>query len=363
MRKARHKAICAAISALLNQDDPKLYNLNLYASANIQKIAHEQNTRRLLDDKIMTPEQYAATVLHILALNNNLELVIDRTNYERGSSKINFLVLAVIFKNTAIPLYWEMLDNQGGSSNSEQRIELVKWFTRNFPEISIAQVYADREFPSYEFIKYLLDDSINFIFRSKDVLASDKHKRVRLSALYPNLTNMANRIKIENTIRRIYNSRLYLHIRLSDKNERIYLVSNKSNITAFKLYTRRWTIENMFGHLKSKGFNLESSRVTKTSRLSNLFLLMSIAYTITVKLGNFINSFKPMKTKIIKEHNSLRKTKEFSLFNLGYNFLKNIFTNYLTNRVVLKQLDKLLNSAPNSCIDKRSALFKIMINF
>ena len=119
MRKARHKAICAAISALLNQDDPKLYNLNLYASANIQKIAHEQNTRHLLDDKIMTPEQYAATVLHILALNNNLELVIDRTNYERGSSKINFLVLAVIFKNTAIPLYWEMLDNQGDSSNSE----------------------------------------------------------------------------------------------------------------------------------------------------------------------------------------------------------------------------------------------------
>lgn len=302
-------------------------------------------------------------VFTVLDLGTSLELVIDRTNYARGKSKINFLVLAVIFQNTAIPLYWQMLNNNGGSSSSEQRIELIKWFSNTFPDIAITQIYADREFPSYEFISYLLDNNTNFIFRSKDVLASDKYKRVKLSALYPNIANQPNKIKIESSIRRIYNTRVYLHIRLNDKNERIYLVSNKSGISAFKLYTKRWTIENMFGHLKSKGFNLESSRLTKTNRLSNLFLLMSIAYTITVKLGNFINSFKPIKTKIIKEHNRDRQTKEFSLFNLGYNFLKNILMNYLTNAVVIKQLDKLLNSAPNTCIDKRSALYKIMTNF
>lgn len=302
-------------------------------------------------------------MLEVLDLHHNLELVIDRTNYARGKSKINFLVLAIIFQNTAIPLYWQMLENNGGSSNSEQRIELIQWFTFSFPTITIAQIYADREFPSCEFITYLLDNNVNFIFRSKDVLASDKHKRVKLSTLYPNIRNLPNKIKAETNIRRIYNNRIFLHIRLNDKNENIYLVSNKSNINAFKLYSKRWTIENMFGHLKSKGFNLEGSRLTKTSRLSSLFLFMAIAYTITVKLGNFINSFKPIKTKIIKEQNSNRTTKEFSLFNLGYNFLKNIFTNYLTNKVVIKQLHKLLNSKPNPCIYKRSALYKIMTNF
>lgn len=363
VRKTQHQATCAAISALLNQDDPKLYNLNLYANPNIQKISHEQNSRRLIDGTIMTPEQYASKVLELLAFNANLELVIDRTNYARGKSKINFLVLAVIFKNTAIPLYWQMLDNNGGSSNSEQRTDLINWFIETFPKITIAQIYADREFPSYEFLTHLLDREINFIFRSKDVLASDGSNQVKIKTLYPNLSNMPNKTKVDTYVRRIYNIRVYLHIRLNDKNERIYLVSNKSNINAFMLYTRRWTIENMFGHLKSKGFNLESSRITKTNRLSNLFLLMSIAYAITVKLGNFINSFKPIKTKLIKEQNRTRQTKEFSLFNLGYNFLKNIYTNYLNNTVVLKQLHRLLNSEPDACIHKPSALYDIITNF
>jgi len=326
-------------------------------------MSHEQNSRRLIHGTIMTPEDYALTVLMLLALFANLELVIDRTNYARGKSKINFLVLAVIFQNTAIPLYWQMLDNNGGSSDSEQRIDLIKWFTKTFPDITIAQIYADREFPSSEFIAHLLDKNINFIFRSKDVLATDGSKRVKLKTLYPNLGNLPNKIKVDDRIRRIYNNRVYLHLRLNDKNERIYLVSNKPSIDAFKLYTKRWTIENMFGHLKSKGFNLESSRLTATNRLSNLFLLMSIAYAITVKLGYFINSFKPMKTKVIKEQIGLRQTKEFSLFNLGYNFLKNILANYLTNKVVLKQLHRLLNSKPNASIGKHSALYKIIVNF
>jgi hypothetical protein len=193
IRKTRHNAVRSSIWTLLNQDDPKLYNLNIYSNANIQKISHEQNSRRLVEGTIMTPEQYANTILTMLELTSNLELVIDRTNYSRGKAKINFLVLAVIFQNTAIPLYWQMLDNKGGSSNSEQRINLIKWFTETFPTTSIAQIYADREFPSCEFIAYLLEQNINFIFRSKDVLTTDSHKRIKLKELYPNLRKMPNK--------------------------------------------------------------------------------------------------------------------------------------------------------------------------
>lgn len=326
LNKAKFNAATSAILALLNQDDPKLYNLNLYNdNPDIQKVAHEQNSRRLVDGTILTPEEYARVALTTLDLLQSVELVIDRTNYSRGRANTNFFVLAVIFQNTAIPIYWQMLGNNGGSSNSEQRIAIIQWFTSKFPDITITQIYADREFPSCEFLTHLLSSKINFIFRSKDVLASDGHKRIKVSALYPNLKNLPQQCKIDEHVRRIYNTRVHLHLRLNNKNERIYLISNKPNINAFKLYTRRWTIENMFGHLKSKGFNLESSRLTKTNRLSNLFLLMAIAYVITIKLGNFINSFKPIITKTIKEHNKPnRQTKAVSLFNLGYNFLKNI---------------------------------------
>jgi len=59
--------------------------------------------------------------------------------------------------------------------------------------------------------------------------------------------------------------------------------------------------------------------------------------------------------------NKTRTSKEFSLFNVESNFL--IFTNYLTNTVVIKQLYKLLNSSPNAKITKHLTTYKIMTNF
>jgi len=186
---------------------------------------------------------------------------------------------------------------------------------------------------------------------------------LNLEFSYHNLKNLPHHTKIDDQVRRIYNNRVYLHTRLNDKNERVYLIFNKYNINAFQIYRKRWTIENMFSKFKTKGTKLESSHISNHNRLSNLFGLMAIAYIISVKIGNFIDSIKPIKTKIIKEHGKTRYTKEFSLFNLGFNFLKNILTNYLTNRVVIKQLYKLLNLPPNARITKRLAIYKIMTNF
>jgi len=356
------KKACIAIQALLNHEDPTLYKLNIGASK-IKKQSHEQNSRRLLQSELIDFNAYAYSVLHSFNLESKVVLTIDRTNNEFGSTKINYLVLSVVYKNTSIPLYWQMLDNKGGSSNGTQRIELISWFKDNFPDIHIENILADREFPCAEFLSYLLSQNINFIIRSKDVLCSDGDKKIKVSKLYPNLKNLPNQTKIDTKIRRIYDSRVFLHVRLNDKNQRVYLISNQSNINAFQIYRKRWTIENMFGKFKTKGTKLEFSHLSNFKMLSNLFGLMAIAYIISVKIGNFIDSIKPIKIKIIKEYGKTRTTKEFSLFNVGFNFLKNIFTNYLTNKVVTKQLYKLLNLPPNAIINKRLAVYKIMTNF
>jgi len=354
--------ICTAVQALLNHEEPTLYKLNLNASK-IKKQSHEQNSRRMLDSDLIDFKTYAKSVLAYFDITSNIVLTIDRTNYMFGASAINYLVLSFVYKNTSIPIYWLMLDNKGGSSNSEQRIDLISWFSSNVPEITIEHILADREFPSAEFLHYLLEQHIPFIMRSKNVMSSDGAKKIKLSKLYHNLENLPHHTKIDDQVRRIYNNRVYLHTRLNDKNERIYLISNKSNINAFQIYRKRWTIENMFGKFKTKGTKLESSHISNHHRLSNLFGLMAMAYIISVKIGNVIDSIKPIKTKIIKEHGKTRYTKEFSLFNVGFNFLKNILTNYLINKVVIKQLYKLLNLPPNARITKRLAIYKIMTNF
>ena len=43
-------------------------------------------------------------------------------------------------------------------------------------------------------------------------------------------------------------------------------------------YLQHWSIETLFGCLKAKGFNLESTHVTDPTRLGNLMIVVAIAF-------------------------------------------------------------------------------------
>ncbi len=50
----------------------------------------------------------------------------------------------------------------------------------------------------------------------------------------------------------------------------------------------------MFGKFKIKGFNLESTHITKTNRLSNLFMLIAISYSCSCIIGENKASLNPL---------------------------------------------------------------------
>ena len=90
-------------------------------------------------------------------------------------------------------------------------------------------------------------------------------------------------------------------------------------------------------------------------------MFMAIAYCYACKLGIIANQLKPTKLKILKTNNGIRITQEVSIFNRGYDLLKIFLNNYLSYKVVInKQLSRILSSPPNSCIDRRLAIVKII---
>ncbi len=270
--------------------------------------------------------------------------------------------MSAVWQDISIPLYWIHLDNKGGNSNSQHRIELISWFVKNFPNIKIEYVLADREFPSHEFISWLGNNNLALIFRSKSsVVVTDGDKRVKITKLFPNLKQHANETRAEAKIRRIYDSRLFLTIRTNQDGERIYIISNTYQNNSADIYRKRWTIEAMFAKFKTKGLNLESTKIMKHNRITSLFMFMAIAYCYACKLGNIANQLKPTKLKALKTNNSIRITQEFSIFKRGYDLLKIFMDNYLSySAVINKQLSKILSSPPNPCIDRRLAIVKII---
>lgn len=368
VRYERALLIANIILLLISGSKISLYHLSISTKDKKSKLkSSEQKIRRLLSNFPITSKTYAKAVISLFAVNS-AELLIDRTNWMFGRNDINFLVLSIRWHNIAIPIYWKMLDNKGGNSNSDQRIELIEWFINNFKAIAIENIYADREFPSIKFISWLIDKqrNINFIFRTKGSLnASDGNKKLSLTKIYNQLLHAQHRVKIEQKIRRIFGNRLYLSARINDNNEYMFLVSNQLHSDPFSLYARRWNIETMFGNFKTKSFNIESTHITQYHRISALFSLMAISYCYCCKIGYIAHSINPIANKKIKQANGTKVIRpEFTFFKYGFYLLKNFFDNFLCDSaVVARQLYQILNYPPETKIPKRSRTYQIIAAF
>jgi hypothetical protein len=317
-----------------------------------------------LDKNPISSVSYALATLGLFDITHCI-LVIDRTNWQYGCIDYNLFVLSAVWNDISIPLYWINIDNHGGNSNSQQRIDLIEWFIKNCPNITIDYLLADREFPSHEFIAWLNQNNISFIFRSKSsVVVTDNDKKVKITKLCHNIHNYPNKTKAESKVRRVYNSRLLLTIRENQQGEKVYIISNRFQHNSADIYRKRWTIEAMFAKFKTKGFNLESTRIMKSERIISLFMFMAIAYCYACKLGEIANTIKPTKLKTIKIKNNenTRISKEHSIFNRGADLLKILVDNYLSySAVIFKQLSRILSLPPNTCIDRRLAITKIIM--
>jgi hypothetical protein len=101
----------------------------------------------------------------------------------------------------------------------------------------------------------------------------------------------------------------------------IYLVSNWNDATLIQAYYKqRFAIETMFKDFKSRGFNLHQSRLRSVKALTNLLMLISIAFNLLMNLGHR-NEDSPLKPKVQRVRKPTEK-QPFSIFSFAKNLLK-----------------------------------------
>ncbi len=100
-------------------------------------------------------ESFAAFTLSFLGIENkSWTLALDRTNWSYGESETNILVLSIIHKGSAVPLFWELLPKKG-TSNTKERLSIIFQFLKQFPEKKIEGILCDREFVGDDWLKFL----------------------------------------------------------------------------------------------------------------------------------------------------------------------------------------------------------------
>lgn len=270
--------------------------------------------------------------------NGQWYLTLDRTNWEFGCFKINFLVLAVVYKGVAVPLMWTLLDKEGNSS-CEERISLIERFVSCFGREVIAGVLADREFIGKRWFKYLLNQKIPFFIRIKwNFLVSNTQGRlVNAWQLFTGLKKGESRI-LEGK-REVFGLKLSLAGLRCEDGDFLIIATTESADNALEIYGYRWQIETLFGCLKTRGFNLEDTHITRLDRLGKLMAVLAVAFCWAHKIGEWRNEIMPIK---IKNHGR----KIMSFFRSGMNVLRRIFCGKVPSKAEARQVIQILFEPP-----------------
>ncbi len=156
------KFIAKFVAALLKVRTSNLAKIANAVETEVESDSVYRQTQRFLKNE----NEVVIDYLKLLKLNGKLKIIIDRTEWKFGETWINILTLSVAYKQVAIPILWEVV-NHKGNARAAEHIALLKKFVEEFGSARIERAYGDREFGSYELLKYLIDERIDFHIRLK----------------------------------------------------------------------------------------------------------------------------------------------------------------------------------------------------
>ena len=278
--KSRLETLCMLVVGMVGA---RTVNLGHIASQEARGVLIASTYRRLqrfFQHVDLGPDWAVPIVARLIGSAGAWTLALDRTNWKIGSRDVNYLVLAVVTRRLRVPLFWTLLDGPG-NSGTKARIALMERYFAHFPASSVRLLLADREFIGAEWLKFLNDNNIKFAIRLREDLrvttgdGSDltlfaRLRLTRRSQFFQ--ARIGAREDAEAGDAALLN---FAAKRLKD--EWLIVVSNIPARQAVAAYRKRWAIECMFGDAKTRGLNIEDTRLTNPRKLALLMALVALA--------------------------------------------------------------------------------------
>ena len=257
--------------------------------------------------------------------NNIIYLAIDRTKWQSN----NILMVSMIWRKRAIPIYWQMLDKQGNSTLENQQLVLTPVFAA-LSDYSLL-VLGDREFcagrvtrhASVTLANWLREQKIGFCLRlKKNVCIKTEEElwtELKRLGLEPGNSFFNQEVTIRKTAPvegfNLAGKWLGKYRNITTKEPWYILTSLADLQAAVDTYAKRFGIEEMFRDFKGGGYNLEKTNLTG-DRLSKLLILLSLAYLKSIIQGIDIKS-KQVQEYLGRKTEYHRKYARHSTFYIG----------------------------------------------
>lgn len=299
-------------------------------SVNLSHLACERpgrvqttSTYRLLQrffQHVRLDEDWAMPLLvRLLGLNGSWLLALIRTNWQIGKTEVNYLVLAVVTRRFRVPLIWSVIEGRG-CSDTGMRIALIERYLAHFPATTIRLLLADREFVGADWMKFLCENNIHFAIRVRDnlrITCEDGHDLTLRAMLRQARRGRSFRACLGSREDAAAGNAPLLTIAAKPlKDDWLIVATNVDARTALRTYRKRWAIECLFADAKTRGLNLEDTRLTDPRKLG---LLMALAALALAWAGRAAADLLGNRTPSRKCHGHYAK----SWFRTGFDHIRN----------------------------------------
>lgn len=316
---SRAKCMSQVIEGIIKARSPQIHRIaEEFTDSNKDIESHRRRIQRFLQEENFCNQSVSRLIASLLMGHKKMLIAIDRTNWDFGNITHNLLTLAIVIKNTAVPLFIVHLEHSG-NSDTTQRIELMQEFINVFGVDRIECITGDREFVGEDWISWLCKNQVPFVIRSRCNIGF-RHKnggKILCKDWFGNSEN-------EQT----FLTRIWTHpIRLSGKflttkkNELLAVMSSLDIDNPLEVYRKRWGIECLFKGMKTHGFNMEDSHIKLKEHFETLTQILCIAFAIAIKVGLIMNEEKPIPFR------QTLQTKLYSVSRYGMDHIRRFFKN------------------------------------
>jgi Transposase DDE domain len=322
LSKSRLETLCLIVVGMVSARTVNLSHLACERPSTALVASTYRRLQRFFQHVRLGADWSAPLVVGLLGLDGPWLLALDRTQWKLGTRDVNILVLAVVTPRARVPLIWSVLDNNGGNSDSGERIALMRRYLAIFGAASIRLLLADREFVGRAWMNFLNENNIPFAIRMKEklIVTTEDGRRLALGSALRKCRGVRTfRAALGAALGHDQAHPLWLNFaaRRLDDGALLIVASNTPARAALAAYRKRWAIECLFGDTKSRGFNLEDTRLVTPRKLALLLGLVALAVawaarTAAILLGR--------KAPARKSHGYLAK----SWFRIGFDQLRRL---------------------------------------
>lgn len=292
---ARKKFISSFLLGIIDSRKIQFQEVALHMPSTAKVESVERTIQSFFKEFEFDYRQVCALLVMFLK-RGKISLSIDRTEWDFGSYQCNILMIVAKNESIGIPLYWDLLDNKSGNSNGKDRINLLRKVIDVLGKERIRLIVGDREFVGLSWIKYLKENGIPYCMRvPKGHLITLKNGNCY--SLAELLSNSSERYFQDCMVDGVWGNGSLKRLEHGDY---LFLIGSFAPKELGRIYRKRWCIETLFQSFKGRGFDLESTHLKCSKKLSKLLVFVSIAVALCVKLGQ--HHHEKVKSIKIKKH-------------------------------------------------------------